>query len=130
MEINDVIVLNVESKSNQITILKESDPLLRRFGQCDLINLESGESIEIWRQQADEVWFVFEELASFELVDLRENSPSFEVQQTFILRAETPQVILIPFGVSCRISTDISLGSRLVRLTTHQDGTLPGDKTP
>jgi len=130
MEINDVFIQAIEWKSGRITLVKESDPLLRRFGQCDFIELEEGKATKIFRNQADEVWFVLEEEARFELMDLREDSPSFETQQTVELTADTPQTILIPFGVSCKISTGISRKARLLRLTTHQDDTDPGDLIP
>lgn len=130
MEINDVIVQDIEWKAGRITLVRETDPLLRRFGQCDLVSLEFDQTIEIWRQQADEVWSVLQETATFWLKDERQDSPSHQAQQKVTLSSQRPQVILVPFGVSCKVATEHSAGAMLVRLTTHQDSTHPGDKTP
>ena len=128
MEISDVIIHDIEWRENTLTLVKDSDPLLRRFGQCDHIILKNGKTIEIWRQQADEIWSVVGGQVNFNLVDTRPESPTYQIEQLISLAGEEPQVLLIPFGVNFKL--DCELPSTLIRLTTHQDATHPGDKTP
>ncbi len=75
MEINDVVIHEIDRiklKSGQyMTILREKDPLLRRFGQCDLLLLDVGEEIEFHREKADEIWAVVDGHVSFTMVDTR-----------------------------------------------------------
>lgn len=131
MEINDLIIQDTEWRGGGIvTVVKETDPLLRRFGQCDFIDIEIGTTLEVQRQKADEVWSVLREKATFVMEDTRSDSPSFEARQTVTLWGKTPQTMLIPFGISCRITTEHPAGATLVRLTTHRDETHPGDKVP
>ena len=129
MEIHDLYIQDTEWRGNRvITIVKESDPLLRRFGQSDLLKLGSGEELVIQRQRADEVWSVVAGRAAFSLTDLREDSSSFNAELALRLDGESPQTLLLPFGVACCIKADQA--ATLIRLTTHQDDDNPDDKTP
>jgi dTDP-4-dehydrorhamnose 3,5-epimerase-like enzyme len=131
MGINDVIIHQVDrtelKSGHYLTILRETDPLLRRFGQCDLLILEKGEKLVFSREQADEFWAVVDGQVSFTMEDTRSESPSFQQEQYEELTGETPRLIMVPFGVRCKVHAE--LPSTLVRLATHQDGTHPGDQT-
>lgn len=129
MKIYDVILKRIDRRSGVLTLVKETDPLLRRFGQLDLVTLGPDSSLEIFRNEADEIWTVVEGNAHFNLIDNRENSPSFQNKEELGLGADPTELILIPFGVQCLITSTHPTGSTLVRLTTHEDGTNPGDST-
>jgi hypothetical protein len=129
MKIQDVIIKDNEWQNDIVQILNETEPFLRRFGQCDFVAIAPGESVEFLRQKADEAWTVLYEKANFILEDTRPDSPSYQVREGIELYADTAQTILIPFGVSCTILTEEWHNSHLLRLTTHQDDTHPGDKT-
>jgi dTDP-4-dehydrorhamnose 3,5-epimerase-like enzyme len=132
MEINDVVIHDIghnKLKSGKfVTILRETDPLLRRFGQFDLLMLDAGEDITFYREKADEIWAVVDGHVAVKVEDTRRDSPSYQKQQNEELKGEIPRLIMVPFGVKCVINAE--LPSTLVRLTTHQDDTHPGDQTP
>lgn len=126
--IPDMIVRDLEPEGRRLTVSQEEDHLLRRFGQVDLVEMSADESIFIYRKKADEVWSVISGAATFTLTDRREESPAFENQLELELLGSKPQALLVPFGVECQIRS--AVGAKLVRLTTHQDGTEPGDNVP
>ena len=114
-----MIVKELSWHDGALTVVTESDPLLRRFGQLDYVLLEEGGHLEIRRKQADEIWAVISGTAAMIVEDRREDSPSFGVSQVLPLDGESPRAVLVPFGTSCKIEGHTS--SVLLRLTTHQD---------
>ena len=127
MGINDLIIKPLNWNTGVLTILRESDPLLRRFGECDLVRVEGSQPIQIRRQKADEIWGLVSGEAELQLTDTRPESPSYQAGQIIGLESSHPKAVLVPFGVSCRITTTSE--AVFVRITTHQDGTHPGDET-
>lgn len=129
VSISDVFCIGIERKGHVLTALAENNHLLRRFGQVDYVQLGGqGEGLEIYRQEADEVWVVVEGHARFSLLDRRKDSPTLNVQNIVDLSAEDPQALLVPFGVLCRVST--IMGGKFIRVTTHEDGMFSGDLIP
>ena len=128
LAINDMTVQALAWQSGVLTVVSENDPLLRRFGQCDLIKLSAGETLEIQRRRADEVWALIAGKVSLRLEDRREDSPSLGEHQMLILTGEQPKTALVPFGVHGMFSANSD--AVLLRLTTHEDTADPEDLTP
>ncbi|MBN2046046.1 MAG: hypothetical protein JW757_13570 [Anaerolineales bacterium] len=128
MEIHDLWIQNIYWKQKNLTIVKESDPFLRRFGQCDFIQLQKGEKLEFQRKKADEVWCVVTGQAVFRLTDLRQDSSSYQAESILTLDGQSPKTVLVPFGVAVRIECEMP--AIFIRLTTHEDGENPEDQTP
>jgi hypothetical protein len=127
-DITDMMLINLASNGHLLTVVSEHDPLLRRFGQVDVVNLDPAHPLTLQRKKADEVWTVLEGNALFTLVDRREDSPTFGGQVALTLEARKPQVVLVPFGIDCLIEAKKT--SRLLRLTTHADDTDIQDVIP
>lgn len=126
--INDMVVMELSPRWPVLTVLTEHAPLLRRFGQVDVVDLDTGHSQSIRRKKADELWAVLEGEAHFSLEDQREDSPTFGQRETIALDGEIFRAVLIPFGVACRVETPAH--ALCVRLTTHADATTPEDQVP
>lgn len=126
--INDLAVMDLTSRWPVLTVLSEHDPLLRRFGQVDMVDLDVNHPQTILRKKADEVWAVLEGEAHFSLEDLREDSPTFGAELTLVLDASIYRAVLLPFGVACRVETPAH--ALCLRLTTHADGSNPEDQVP
>ena len=107
-------------------VLSDEDHLLRRFGQVQVIQKSPGRSETLYlREVADEVWALIEGNVEFAWHDLRQGSPT--QGRWHHLHAETPTLILAPFGVAfgCRALQDPAL---LIRLSTHAEGEHAGDR--
>lgn len=127
--ISDAYVISLAEKPTGLTILKENDHLLRRFGQVDFIVLLAGaDAINFFREKADEIWAVVDGTIQFELEDQREESPTNGIVDRFMIGADEPKALLVPFGVVCRINS--AAGGKLVRICTHEDDTNSGDVFP
>lgn len=126
--INDLVVMELTSRWPILTVLSENDPLLRRFGQVDVVDLDVNHPQSVLREKADEVWAVLEGEAHFSLEDRRADSPSFGQQLTLVLDARVYRAVLLPFGVACRVETVAH--ALCLRLTTHADDTYPQDQVP
>ena len=126
--INDLVVMDLSPRWPILTVLTEDDPILRRFGQVDVVDLDTGHPQSILRKKADEVWAVLEGEAHFSLKDQREDSPTFEHSETVTLSGEIFRAVMVPFGVACRVETPAH--ALCLRLTTHADSTTPEDQVP
>ena len=127
-KISDMLVKDLDWRDGILTVIKESDHLLRRFGEVDVVTIEPSRYLEVFRQQADEVWALLSGQASFHLEDQRQDSPSLGSGVDLDINQDSPQEVLVPFGVFCKLSS--AQGAMLLRISTHQDGTQPGDKSP
>ena len=127
LNISDSFITSIDWNSGVLTVLKESDQLLRRFGQVDVVDLGAKNTLEVRRIQADEIWAIISGKAEIELEDQRGESPSFGKRVDMEVEGKSPQVFLVPFGVNCKISSQE--GAILLRISTHQDGTHPEDRT-
>jgi dTDP-4-dehydrorhamnose 3,5-epimerase-like enzyme len=107
-------------------VLCDEDHLLRRFGEVLVIRKSPGRSETLClREVADEVWTLIEGQVEFAWHDLRQDSPS--QGHWHHLHAETPTLVLAPFGVAfgCRALEEPAL---LIRLSTHAEGEHSGDR--
>ena len=127
-EISDLAVGDLDWREGILTILKESDHLLRRFGQVDVVRIESDGEVQVYRYEADEIWALLSGQATLHLRDQRQDSPSQGAVVGLDLSQNSPQAVLVPFGVVCTVRS--TQGATLLRISTHQDGTNPEDQAP
>lgn len=118
--IADMHVFPLTRAAGRLTLLRETDHLLRRFGLLELIDLVAGDGTEFTlRAEADRFLFSLSGSAIVSLLDLRETSPSNGERAEFILDADNPQGLLVPFGVAC--SLEAKSPARLILLSTHSE---------
>jgi dTDP-4-dehydrorhamnose 3,5-epimerase-like enzyme len=97
--------------------LKESDELLRRFGEAEVIRLEAGRATTyMLRPVADEVWAILEGVVEMHWHDLRPRSPTNGVRHRMTLRQ--PTLVLAPFGVAFGARA-LEGAALLARFATH-----------
>lgn len=114
----DMHIFSLKGSGGRLELLRNSDHLLRRFGQLEMLHLQAGESRGPYlRAVADEIIFIIEGALQVALLDRREGSPSRGRAVRLQLNAAEPQGLLIPFGVLRSFETDKS--ARLLRLSTH-----------
>lgn len=124
--ISDMHVFALRREDGHLVLLSESDHLLRRFGQLEVIDLAAGTQSDFQlRGEADRFLFAIEGDCRVELIDLREASPTRGARASLALAAAAPQGVLVPFGVACRLQADAAC--RLVALATHGQPH-PGDR--
>lgn len=110
------------------SVLKETDHLLRRFGECEVLLLgPKQEEFTRLRPVADELWCVLEGAVKLRLEDQRDDSPTKGLKE--LLTISAPTRVLIPFGVQFSWSNQEEQ-SLLVRLNTHIWSTEAGDLNP
>ncbi len=126
-EINGVKLFSLETKVNRIILNGELDDLLRRMGQVEVRVVSEIEENEFTlRAVADEVWVSIDGGVDIILVDRRSGSPTEETAIKINLDTEDGQGVLIPFGVAYSIIAKTD--ARLLRLSTHRDGSHEGDQ--
>jgi dTDP-4-dehydrorhamnose 3,5-epimerase-like enzyme len=126
VSISGVAILELGWKEGRLVVLQENNHILRRFGQMDVVKIPEGTSLETHRASgADEVWVLLDGEAVLMLTDQRNESPSLGQSEEIGMNGDTPQAILIPFGVHARISGQSQ--STLLRITTHADELFPED---
>ncbi len=126
MKISDMYVLDLAWHGQKLTIIKETDQLLRRFGQMDMIKINQNNRVEVFRSEADEIWAPVSGQAQVRLEDQRDDSPSNGEVVHLEITDDDPKAILVPFGVNCTITS--SEGATLLRIETHEENTHPGDQ--
>jgi len=126
--ISDLALLDLRWQGGVLTVITEDNHLLRRFGAVDVVNLEPDRPRVLLRHQADEIWTVLSGQAFFHLEDHREDSPSQGTALDVTISQDAPRALLIPFGVLCKVSST-KKESILLRISTHQDESHPGDTT-
>jgi hypothetical protein len=109
--------------------LADSDSLLRRFGQAEVVRVSPDRAADLrLRRVADEVWALIEGTVEFAWLDLRPGSPStgFRHQVT----CARPTLVLAPFGVAFGMRA-LAGPALLLRLATHaeSDPASQGDLT-
>lgn len=113
-------VFQLTREAGRLTLLRNSDHLLRRFGQLDLIDLEADQRADLAiRGEADRFLFAITGRATVTLLDLRQTSPTLGSHAAISLSAEHPQGVLVPFGVACSLSAETQ--ARLIMLATHSE---------
>jgi hypothetical protein len=118
--IADMHLFPLEHSEDGMLLLRNSDHLLRRFGQLDLISLEAGERRKNpAHEEADEIWFVLRGEIKVSMVDKRGGSPSEGKEVQLVIAEDDPHGLLLPFGVACMISS--KKGASLLRVSTHSD---------
>lgn len=118
--IADMLVFPLQREQCQLTLLRNSDHLLRRFGQLDVINIKTGEQTDYTvRAEADRFLFLIDGAAELSLFDMRVQSPSNGKRVALSLTAEKPKGVLVPFGVAYMLYA--SADTRLILLSTHSE---------
>jgi dTDP-4-dehydrorhamnose 3,5-epimerase len=106
--------------------LRDDDHLLRRFGQVEVMQMDPAAPPRCQlRAIADEAWALLSGSAEFRWRDFRAVSPT--EGRRFSLQLREPTVVLVPFGVGFGVQA-LQQGVLLVRISTHEDGTHPGDR--
>jgi dTDP-4-dehydrorhamnose 3,5-epimerase len=107
--------------------LRDDDHLLRRFGQVEVVRMEpTAPPICRLREVADDLWALIDGSAELRFKDLRAVSPSQGGK--FSLHVHESTLALVPFGVGFGIGA-LEEGAILIRMSTHEDGTHPADRT-
>lgn len=118
LPIPDMHILTLQAEPDGTVLLRETDHVLRRFGELALQAMNAGQpSPYALRAEADRVLFPLDGECSLRLLDLRQQSPSYGVHAVFALRAAAPQGVLVPFGVACSLAADAAV--RVLWLSTH-----------
>lgn len=125
--IADMFLFPLTRETGRLRLLRETDHLLRRFGQLELLDLAADEQTEYTlRAEADRFLFPISGSTSVRMLDLRETSPSKSMRAEFTLVSAEPQGLLVPFGVACSLAAKAA--SRLIILSTHSESH-PEDRT-
>lgn len=116
--ISDMHVFALSRAAGRLSLLREADHLLRRFGQLDLVDIPAGQQTDFeLRAEADRFFFPADGNVKAILVDLRSSSPSLGVRAEVVLDASDPHGLLVPFGVACSLAAQSN--TRLIVLSTH-----------
>lgn len=121
-------VFPLTEDTGRLTLLREVDHLLRRFGQLDLVDLATNQKTDFtMRAEADRFIFPINGSVNVQMIDLRSSSPSNGVRTNILLDSANPQGLLVPFGVACSLETRAA--ARVLVLSTHSESH-PEDRTP
>ncbi len=106
--------------------LQDTDHLLRRFGQAEVVRASGGRSTSLRvREVADETWAIIEGRVEFVWHDLRSSSPTYNCW--YNLECDHPTLLLVPFGVAFGYRV-VDGPATMLRVTTHADGEHDGDQ--
>lgn len=120
LNIKDIAVLDLEWKDGKIIILKESDHILRRFGQISIKKFKSEDSyLEMINQSEDEVWTLISGEGVLQIRDLRDRSPSYNKTDRIELSENEIKTVLIPFGLN--FGFEAKKDSEIVCIRTEQE---------
>ena len=115
-----------EPNATRLLALRDTDHLLRRFGQAEVVRAKPESEIRLRsREVADEVWALIEGKVEFVWHDRRQDSPTYDRWHHLI--CDKPTLVLVPFGVAFGYRVLVGSASML-RLTTHPDGEHDGDQ--
>jgi hypothetical protein len=118
--IADMHVFPLQRQQGQLTLLRNSDHLLRRFGQLDVIDIKNGEQTDYTvRAEADRFLFIIDGAAELSLFDMRAQSPSNGTRVALSLTSDEPKGVLVPFGVAYMLYA--TADTRLISLSTHSE---------
>lgn len=120
--IHDVLIRPLELRhqgaGSRIAAYRFADHLLYRVGLVEQVELAPSKKPQlVQRSQADEVWALTDGACTFAWIDNRPDSPTHDRRQFHF--ADTPTVVLAPFGVAFGVSTEV--GATLIRLATHDE---------
>jgi len=109
-----------------LPVLSFEDHLLRQIGSAEFISAETGySSISSLSDAADAVWALLRGKVTFYWKDERTNSPTFESE--YVQMADTPTLLLVPFGVAFRYQVEDG-EALMLRFTT--DSHFDSHQTP
>ena len=115
----DPLAFERAPNEQRLSGLSYQDHLLRRFGDAELLEFETGLEPNLrLRKAADEVWILFNGSALLRMRDTRPESPTHG--ETHELELAAPTRVLIPFGVAAGWRP-IKAPVQLLRLSTHTD---------
>jgi len=118
--IADMHIFPLALAAGRLTLLRNSDHLLRRFGQLDLLEIAAGQRLDLpVRGEADCFLFPVSGAVNAALLDLRPSSPSQGAKVAVALSADEPKGLLVPFGVACSLQAESQ--AVLIQLSTHSE---------
>lgn len=99
--------------------LRDSDHILRRFGFAEVVRALPESPLKLTvREVADEVWALCEGKVEFHWHDLRQNSPTHNIQ--YRLLCDRPTLVLVPFCVAFGFRV-LDGPATLLRLASHDE---------
>ena len=123
MSISEIEKLNVFFGKDKNLAIRESDHVLRRFGELEIFSLEKKPPGPfVIRHEADEIFAVLSGELELKMVDLRENSPTFNEIMVVQINEQDSEAYLIIFGVAFSIKSNT--GAKVLRLSTHKKNQL------
>lgn len=123
MSISEIEKLNVFFGKDKNLTIRESDHVLRRFGELEIFSLEKKfQGPFVIRYEADEIFAVLSGELELKMVDLRENSPTFNETMVVQINELDSEAYLIIFGVAFSIKSNT--GAKVLRLSTHKKNQL------
>ena len=123
MSISEIEKLNLFFGKDKNLAIRESDHVLRRFGELEIFSLEKKPPGPcVIRHEADENFAVLSGELELKMVDLRENSPTFNEIMVVQINEQDSEAYLIVFGVAFSIKSNT--GAKVLRLSTHKKNQL------
>lgn len=95
------LVAHVDDRGYLIEIIRATDPHFTKFGQVYLVGNFARGTIRAFHKH-EVLWdwfFISHGSAKFGLVDDREDSPTYREQETFVVSARNPALVVVPPGV-------------------------------
>ena len=113
-------VFPLTRQGGRLTLLRNSDHLLRRFGQLELLDLAAGQRSALpVRGEADRFLYSISGAVNALLLDVRPTSPSHGAQASMTLTSDDPRGLLVPFGVACSLEAISRV--MVIQLSTHSE---------
>lgn len=95
------LIVHVDDRGYLMEVIHANDPFLPKFGQVYLVGNPARGTIRAFHKHKVlwDYFFVSHGTAKFALVDDREDSPTYQHMNLFVLSARNPGLLVVPPGV-------------------------------
>lgn len=95
------LIVHVDDRGYLMEIIHANDPFLPKFGQVYLVGNPARGTIRAFHKHKVlwDYFFISHGTAKFVLVDDREDSPTYQHMNLFVLSARNPSLLVVPPGV-------------------------------